>query len=85
MFGLILFGFIIGLAFSAYYRVNTFRNVIWNIILAIITSLQGGVLVSLVMVEELKIPSLIILLIWVLGFLFLKKALLSPENIRYLG
>ncbi len=85
MFGLLLFGFIVGLAFSAYYRVNTMREAVWNIIVAMITSLQGWLLVSLVMIDELRIPSLIVLLIWVLGFLYLKKALLSPRNIRYLG
>ena len=84
MLGLLLFGFIVGLSFSAYYRVDTLRDVFGNIVVAVVTSLQGSLLISLAVVDEKNIPTLIVLLIWVLGFLYLKKTLSSPRNIRYL-
>jgi len=85
MLGLIVFGFIIGLAFSAYYRADTVREIVWNIILAVVTSIQGMLLVPLISGNDSGILSLVILLVWVLGFLYLKRTLLSPKNIKYLG
>jgi uncharacterized membrane protein YeaQ/YmgE (transglycosylase-associated protein family) len=85
MLGLILFGFIVGLSFSAYYRVDTARDLIWNIVLAIIASFQGKLLMSLVPVDGFSIPSQVVLIIWVLAILYLKKALIKPKSIRYFG
>jgi uncharacterized membrane protein YeaQ/YmgE (transglycosylase-associated protein family) len=84
MLGLMLFGFIIGLAFSAYYKADTAREIIWNIIFAIVASFQGKLLLSLLIMDGAEIPSLIILFSWVIGFLYLKKLLIGPKNIRYI-
>jgi hypothetical protein len=85
MLGVILFGAFIGLIFSAYYRVDTSREFVWNIMTAIIASLQGKLLMALSLTDNLHIPSQIILFAWVLMLLYLKKYLLGVKNIRYLG
>ncbi len=85
MVGLVIFGFFIGVAFSAMYKTYSERELTWNIILGVIASLQGKVLASLILLDNLAIPSQIVLALWVLFVLYMKRLLLKPRNIHYLG
>ncbi len=85
MLALLLFGFIIGMAFSAIYKTYSEREMSWNIVLGMIVALQAKVLISLVLVDGLPIPTQIVLALWIFLVLSLKRLLTRPRDIKYLG
>ena len=85
MIGLLLFGFIVGVTFCALDRTYTDREMIWTIILAMVASLQGTIIVSLLQLDGVPFVSQGVLTLWILSMFFIKRLFLRPKSIQYLG